>query len=271
MQSSASLNNCHELTRQLVLVTGLTALLWGFHLYARTLETGVLGVIWLGLALVIARGLFWRARIRRRAWLQVYVRPGSAWRHWLRGGVVMALVRWLLGLLLAALLLLVLVRRDQPLFWQLLLLSGPLLIALRVGWERLAARDFQPGYRQELVWSLSLRVAGATLLLALVWLFFHQPQPDLTGASLAQALWHYVDQEQARSAWLEGALQAMAAKEGLQFWLAQHLVSVPGAHWLGQLLLWLLLFAEQALFVGAWLLVFNGIIIKGQRYADPAS
>lgn len=268
MQFSGNLNNGPELARQLLLVTGMTAVLWGLHLFARTLETALLGLIWLGLSVVVARGLFWRQRIRRRAWLQVYVRPGSPWRHWLRGGLIMALVRWSVGLVLAALLVLVLVRREQALFWQLLLVSGPLLIALRVGWEAITARHIQCGFRQELVWSLSLRLGGALLLLALVWLFFNQPQPDLTEASLAQALWHYLDQEQAHSAWLEGALQAMAAKEGLQFWLAQNLVSVPGAHWLGQLLLWLLLFVEQALFVGAWLLVFIGIIIKGSRHAD---
>lgn len=268
MLISANANNWPELTRQLFLLAGMTGVLWGLHLFARTLDTAALVLIWLALSAVIARGLFWRQRIRRRGWLQVYVRRGSPWRHWLRGGAVMALLRLIVGLVLAAVLILVLVRREQVLFWQLLVLSGPLLLALSLGWEALSARHIQRGFRQELVWSLSLRLGGALLLLALVVLFFYQPQPDLTEASLAQALWHYVDQEQARSAWLEGALQAMAAKEGLQFWLAQHLVSVPGAHWLGQWLLWLLLFVEQALFVGAWLLVLNGIIIKRPGHAQ---
>ncbi|MDX1587974.1 MAG: hypothetical protein R3296_03470 [Oleiphilaceae bacterium] len=254
------------MARSLFLVVAMTGVLWGLHLFARTLDTPWLALIWLALSLLIARGLFWRGRIRRRVWLRVYVRATSPWRHWLRGGWLMLLLCWLAGLFLSALLMLVLVRQQQTLFWYALLASGPLLMALRVLSESLLAGHIHRGFRSELVWTLSLRVAALLLLTAMVWLFFYQPQPDLTEASVAQALWHFVDQEQARSAWLENGLQLMAAKEGLQLWLAQQLVSVPGAHWLGPLLLWLLVFAEQALFVGAWLLVFNGLILTGVRH-----
>lgn len=257
-----------EVARELLLVTAMTGLLWGLHLFARQMEAFWIALIWLTLSALIGRGLFWRGRIRRRAWLQVYVRPASPWRHRLRGGLMMALLRWLTGLFLAALLMLVLIRRDASLFWYCLLASGPLLVALRMMSEHMLAGHIQNGFRRELVWTLSLRMSGLVLLLVLVVLLFRQPQPDLTGATLGQALWHYLDQERARSPWLEQALQLMAAKEGLQYWLAQQLVSVPGAHWLGQLLLWLLVFAEQALFVGGWFLVFNGLIVRGHHHGQ---
>jgi len=74
--------------------------------------------------------------------------------------------------------------------------------------------DLNPRYRPELVWRLSLLVAGVVLVVALVLMAFLRPQPDFTEASLAQAVWHQVDQEAVRSGVLHEALRLLAAKDG---------------------------------------------------------
>jgi len=257
--------------RQLLILTGLGAALWGLQLYGRILDTPALVLVWLLLALMIARGLFWRHRIRRRAWLGAYVHEDSVWQRRLRGGVVMATRHGIAGLLLGAVLLVVLVRVSDGQVWRLLLFTGALIMAARLLTEYSARNHINPQYLPEFAWRVTLWVVGVLLLAALVWLAFSRPQPDFTEASLAQAVWHMMDQEAARSALLQEALQLLAAKEGLQFWLAQNLIEVPGAHGLAVVLFWLLIFAEQALFVGAWLLVFNGVVTGVNQNAgtDP--
>ncbi len=257
--------------RQLLVLVALSGSLWGLHLFARLLATPALLAIWLLLALLIARGLFWRHRIRRRAWLRAYIRADSAWQQRLRGGFLMALVHAATGLVLAAVLLVALTRLADTTAWRVLLGSGFLVVALRLLTERLARAHVQPDYLAEFSWRLTLWVAAVLLLAALIWLAFARPQPDFGAATLAQAVWHLADREAARSDLLRELLQLAAAKEGLQYWLAQHLVQLPVAQGFAGGLLWLLVFAGQAVFVGAWLLVLNGTLVGVASYAGSVA
>jgi hypothetical protein len=58
----------------------------------------------------------------------------------------------------------------------------------------------------------------------------------------------------------QALLQAAAAKDALRLWLAQQLMPQPGAS-LAELLGWLLVIAEEGLFVWSYLLVCNGLLI----------
>lgn len=256
--------------RQLIVLIALSGSLWGLHLFARVLATPVLLAIWVLLALLIARGLFWRHRIRRRAWLRAYVYVDSGWQRRLRGGVMMALVDTATGLVLAVVLLVALTRLGDTAVWRILVASGFLVVGLRLLTEWLARGHVQPDYLPEFSWRLALWGAAVVLLAALVWLAFGRPQPDFSQASLAQAVWHLADRETARSDLLLELLQLAAAREGLQFWLAQQLDQLPIARGFAGAVFWLLVFAGQAVFVGAWLLVLNGALAGVSTHAGTA-
>jgi hypothetical protein len=240
-------------------LTVATAAVWVFHLFGRTLPTAALGAVWAALALAIASGLFWRARIRRRAFLRAYVAPASPLVHWLRGGWLLALRQLLLAGLLALLLAVALVRTTAPV-WLVLLASVPVLTVLQALVRRGLAAHVNAGYLPELSWRICIGVVGAAMFAAVTTLAVRQAYPDFSAVSLERAVWHLADQETARSELALGLLQMAAAKDGARLWLAQQLLPAPGVS-LAQLAGWLVVVAEQALFVWSYLLMCNGILI----------
>jgi hypothetical protein len=248
------------------LITSI-ALLWLLHLFGRTLPTVVLAGAWGVLALAIAGGLFWRARIRRRAFLRAYIEPGSPLTRWLRGGWLLAARQTVVAALLAGILGVAVIRSSTPV-WMVLLLSVPVLAVTQVALRRALAVHVNDGYLPELSWRVCLVLVGAAMLVAVTALALHQPYPDFAAVSLERAVWHLVDQERARSEAALTLLQMAAAKDGARLWLAQQLMPTPGAslaQWAG----WLVVVAEQALFVWSYLLMCNGILI-GMNSRDRA-
>jgi len=248
------------LLRDLLCLLGAAALAWVYYVYARVLPTPALLLAWGVFTALIATALFHRARIRRRAFLAVYVAEASPLQRWLRGGVVLALRPVLLGALLALLLMVALARIAEPRTWLALIAAGPVLVLLRAWWFRRLAGHAGPLYLPILSWRAAALPVGAALTVLLVWLAFHQAYPDFAGVSLERAVWHLVDQEQARSDPAQVLLQAAAAKDGLRLWLAQQLMPAPAASLL-QLLGWLLVLAEEVLFVWSYLLLSHGLLI----------
>lgn len=230
------------------------------HLYGRVLPGPALFAAWLGLATVIAGGGFVRQRLRRRVFLDAYVREASPLQRWLRGGPLMFSWQWLLGMLLSAVLMVTLVRLSEPV--EGLLLSGGLLLlaplyALNQAW---LGRHVAPGYLPEMAWRLTQGVLFGVLLVVLGVLALWREQPSLEGISLDSALWHFVDAEQARSPVLLILLQLAAALEGLRLWLAQQLIPVlewSALAWPA----WLLVLARQALVIWAWLRLGSGTLM----------
>jgi hypothetical protein len=251
------------LLRDLAVLLVATALLWAFHLFGRTLPTTVLAAAWGAMALAICGGLFWRARIRRRAFLRVYLAPASPLLHWLRGGWLMALRQLLLAALLALLLAVALVRASTPV-WLVLLAAVPVLPLAHALVRRALARHVNAGYLPELGWRISLWLVGALMFGAVTGIALRQAHPEFGGVTLERAVWHLVDQERARSEPAEVMLQLAAAKDAARLWLAQQLMPAPGLS-LAQLTGWLVVVAEQALFVWSYLLMCNGILLGANR------
>lgn len=238
---------------------GALALAWGFHVYARVLPTGMLVASWGVFALLIATGAFHRARLRRRAFLAVYIAGDSPLQGWLRGGVLMGLGAVVTGSVLALALMVGLARSTDPWQWMALVAGVPLLVALRAALMHRMARHAHPVFLPLLSWRVAALASGAVLVAAFVWLAYYQVYPAFAGVSLERAVWHMVDQEQVRSAPWRGLLEAMAAVDGLRHWLAQQLLPAPGTsflHFVG----WLLLLAEQSLFVWSYLLMGYGVL-----------
>ena len=238
---------------------GALALAWVFHVYARVLPSTALVALWGVFAGLIAAALFHQARVRRRAFLAVYVATASPLQNWLRGGIFMALAALAAGGILALVLMSSLARIEDPWQWLALLAAVPGLVLLRASLWRRLARHASPLYVAVLSWRVAALVIGVALVVAFVFLALHQAYPAFAKVSLERAVWHMIDQEYARSAPWQGVLEARAGLDGLRLWLAQQLMPAPGAS-LPQMLGWALVFAEQMLFVWSYLLMGYGVL-----------
>jgi hypothetical protein len=252
--------NPGQLLRDMLCLLGATALAWGFHFSARILPTPWLVACWGLCTVLIAAALLRRARIRRRAFLTVYIAAASPMQGWLRGGLLLALRPALLAAVLALLLLAALARVSDPRVWMALIGSVPLLALMRAWLLGRLAAHAGALYLPILSWRLAALGVGAALTLFLALLAYHQSYPDFAAVSLERAVWHLVDQEQARSEPARLLIQAAAAKDGVRLWLAQQLMPAPATS-LVQGLGWLLVLAEEGLFVWSYLLFGHGILI----------
>jgi hypothetical protein len=256
------------MTRLLVdmfILLAFAALLWVFHLYSRLLTDLVLLSIWLSFTLIITSGLVWRGRLRRRSFLAVYIAAESSLQQLLRGGLLMILSKLLLAMILAMLLIIVLIRSAQPSVWIVLIMVAPLLVLLRTGVQDVFKAHVSPIYRSEFSLRISLPLMGIPLIALLIYLSMYRSYPDFTAISLERAVWHMVEQEQARSETLLTGLQIAAASDALRLWLAQQLLpmlGVPLFQWLG----WLLIFVRETVFVWSYLLLCQGVLLGVNRH-----
>ncbi|HEX5418360.1 MAG TPA: hypothetical protein VFY39_00035 [Gammaproteobacteria bacterium] len=253
--------------RDTLVLFALTGAIWLLHVYGRTLPSLVLAAAWAALTAIIAWGLFKRARIRRAAFLLAYVEPSSPLSRCLRGGFIMAAHAGLLAAALALVLMLAVIRLADGAAWVVLVVSAPAFVLTRALAARVFGRHARRGYLPELAWRTTAAVVGAFMFAALVWLAFHRSYPALGGVGLDQAVWHFVDAEQARSAWVGILLKIAAAKDGLRLWLAEQLMPRPGAS-LVQAAGWLIVLAEDAVFVWSYLLLYGGVLVSGRGAAS---
>ncbi len=247
---------------------GALVLAWVFHVYARVLPSAALAVVWCAFTVLIAAALFHQARVRRRAFLAVYVAPTSPLQNWLRGGVFMALGSLAAGGILALVLMTSLARIAGPWQWLALLAAVPALVLVRASLWRRLARHASPHYVAVLSWRVAALVIGVALVAGFVLLALYQAYPAFADVSLERAVWHMIDQEHARSAPWQGLLEARAGLDGLRLWLAQQLMPAPGDSFL-QMLGWALVFAEQMLFAWSYLLMSFGVL-KGMGAHERA-
>lgn len=250
--------------RALFALLVLTAALWLLNVFGRTLPTPALILAWLAATGAIGTALFRRARIRRAAFLAAYVRTGSTLQRRLAGGPLLAARCALVAAAVAILLLTALIRLEDRAAWIVLVACAPLLVATHALAARALAQHSSSAYLPEIAWRVTALLVGAAMVAALVWLAFHRAQPDFGQATLEQAVWHLVDAERARSGPAEALLQAAAAKDALRLWLAQQLMPSPGAS-LTQAAGWLIVLAEEALFVWSYLSLCSATLLGAPR------
>lgn len=245
--------------RDMLALLALTGAVWLVHIYGRRWPTAVVVLVWAALTALIAFALLRRARIRRAAFLAAYVHTGSPLARIFRGGWLMAARTLVLGAVLALLLGIALLRLE-PAEWLVLLGAVPVVVLARTVATHALAPHTSSGYLAELTWRITIPAVGTVLVAALAALSFHHAHPALGGVSLEQAVWHFVDAEHARSAAVEVLLQLAAAKDGLRLWLAQQLMPAPGTS-LAQAFGWLILLAEESLFVWSYLLPCSAVLM----------
>ena len=248
-----------KVLRQSSFLLLLTAALWLLFLYGAVLSSTALGVVFIAAWAVMTRGLLIRVRTRRRAWLALYLRQESIYSRLLRGGLLMSLVCAAIAAMLTLFLLVTLMRRDDGALWQALLLSTLLLFPVQQWLSTRFARHINPQFLAEFAWRTAALGLGLCLLGFLGWHGFHQQYPNLTEASLPQAVWYFVDNESARSPQLLVLLQLSAALDGFSQWLAQQLLPAPVSSFT-QAGAWVLLFVRESLFVWSFLIMCRGML-----------
>lgn len=249
----------NEILKQMLGLVALTAALWLVYLYGRVLSSTVLILIWVTTSALLGLGLWQRAKTRRRVWLAAYLRPDSGAFKLLRGGVLMALGQVAVAIVMGLYLLLAILRLDTAWQWQGLLCAALALPVLAALLARLLRAQVVPGLCEELGLRFALNLLAGALLLYLIWQALNIQYPDFRDASLEQAVWFAVSNEQARSSMLLTLLEMGLAVDGLQAWLAQHLLPTPGtSFW--QAAAWCIVLAREALFVWSYLLLCRGAL-----------
>jgi hypothetical protein len=268
MNARPDLSAASRVLRDMLLLLAVVAALWALHLFGRTLNTLAIATAWGALALVIAAGHFARARTRRRAFLAVYLRADSALAHRLRGGWLMGLRAAATGIVFATVLGVAVLRLDLTAAWIAMIAAALLLPLLRAVTARWLAPQAGEVYLPELSWRVAIPALGVVLTAVLVTIAFHRPYPDFGAIGLESAVWHLVEQETARSEPARLLLEVSAAKDALRLWLAQQLMPDPGVsfvHALG----WLIVLAEEVLFVWSYLMLLSAVLIGADLHDRP--
>jgi hypothetical protein len=246
--------------RDMLWLLALSAALWLLHRYGRVLPDTALLAVGVPVTALLTFGLFWRRRVRRRAFIAAYVAPGSPLGHWLRGGWLLAASQSVVAVVLALVLIIALVRLRDPRVWIVLVAAGPVLVLLQRGVRGLLRAHASAVYLPALSWRVSVLLTAALMLASLVIMTLQQAYPAFAGVSLERAVWHLADQEQARGEVAQLLMQMAAAKDALRLWLAQQLMPTPGTSLL-QLLGWLLVLADELLFVWSYLLLCQALLV----------
>lgn len=248
----------------MLVLVALTAALWTLHLYARVVPTSAVIGAWVLLAAGLGMALTSQARLRRRGWLLVYLRPGAGLFFRLRGGVLMGLVQGLLGAGLALLFLIAIMRSTDSFVWIALLAIAVLLPPLSALLRKALRTQANEGYLGELAWRTVSTLLGVIVLAVLAWRALQLSYPDFGDVTLEQAVWHLVGQQNARSDWALTMLQVAAAGDGLRLWLGQQLLPTPGTS-LWQSLGWAVLLAQEAVFVWSYLLLCRALVLPAPK------
>ena len=172
--------------------------------------------------------------------------------------------------MLAVILLTALVRLQETASWAVLIGGALAAGAAFTAWKGVLRPEISPRYLPEAAWRLTLAVVGTGMATALIALAFHRPYPELGGVTLERAVWHFVDQEHARSAWAQLLLQLAGAKDALRLWVAQQLMPQPGLS-AGQALGWVIVLAEEVIFVWSYLSYLCPVLIGSTANDDRDS
>ncbi len=230
--------------------------LLGWTLSGRALAGVLFLPLWVLATQLIAAGSLEAARLRRRVWLEQYLRDDSPWYGWLRGGTMMVVRHQFMGALLA-LVLLVKLRLLSPVLWPLLLLVVPGLVVAQRLLRRNLARHVLAPHLSAVTRRLVVVPAAVMLTLLLVVAALWLPQPWLVGLGWEEAIARHLP-DASRGAVLGFFERLATLAEITQHWSMQNAVerfrlATPVA-----MLGWLLLLLIQSTFAWAYVRLLVG-------------
>jgi hypothetical protein len=239
----------------LLLVVG--ALYFSSGSFARWSDQGVT-LACLLLAIPLLWTLFWRAKVRRRAFRDFYLHADSGWHRWIRGGVVMLGTRALVALGLALLLVIGLARTESRVFWGALVFAALTWMSSHGVLARRVATQAHPRFHRLLATRLHGYAWFGGLLLLLCGLAFFEPVPDVRGLTLDEAVLRFTQGYPAASRLLDWGLVATEALRAIPHWLMQNLGQDLPGRLLG-LLAWSLVLAREWVFAWPLVLLFQAV------------
>ncbi|SFU35043.1 hypothetical protein [Halomonas korlensis] len=224
--------------------------------------------VWVIATQLIVAGSLESARLRRRAWLGQYLREGSPWHRWLRGGVVMVVRHQLMGAGLA-LVLLVELRLLPLVYWPLLLLGAVVMVVARHLLRRRLARHVIARHVAAVTRRLLMLPTAGLLIIALVMAALWLPQPYLVGLSWEEALLDHL-QGRENDSLLGFFVRLGSTAEITQIWVMQNAVQNLQVTNPAALLGWVLLLLTQSAFAWAYvrLLVGADVLRREGRHDD---
>ncbi|MDI5893258.1 hypothetical protein [Halomonas rhizosphaerae] len=235
-------------------LTVLVLLVWS--LSGRDLAGVLFLPIWVLATQLIVAGSLEAARLRRRAWLDQYLRDDSPWHGWLRGGAMMVVRHQLLGALLA-LVLLVKLRLLAPPLWPVVLAGVPGLVVAQDLLRRRLARhvitEHLPAVTRRLVVVPTAGLLALILVVATLWL----PQPWLVGLGWEEAILRHFPGDTG-GAVLGFFERLVAIAEISQHWTMQNAEERFGLAMPLAMLGWSLLLLTQSTFAWAYVRLLVG-------------
>lgn len=245
-------------SRHLFALMALIALLLASNRLVPAVSDVGAGLAILAFALPITALLFWRRRLRRRAFLDIYLNSTSYWHRWLRGGAPMLLIQFATAIILSAFLLVGLMRAETEWFWLTLLGILPVWVFSHPFFARYVSRHFSTRYCRLMTDWLHGWTHAAILLLAIVAWSFFQPVPDVSGASLNNAIRIFADKPRVESDVLQLGLIVSGALAAIPNWLIQNYDAYFPSLLL-RLLLWAFIILREWLFVLPLMLLFQSV------------
>ena len=169
---------------------------------------------------LISLGLLEAAFMRRRAFLNQYLKPEHTYYRLLRGGLLLLIWQMLKALSLSLWLLLALLLLE----WQAILLLGvdTLLLALGYQWYQIHFQTFIHGpYILMISRQYLVRLNTVLLTTGLLLLEFFMPHPNYQALAWNEAIQYEVGQIQTQCHFLGLLVRLMVALNVLGWWLAQ--------------------------------------------------
>jgi hypothetical protein len=212
------------------------------------------------IVLFVLLGMLEVGLLRRRAFLNMYLRRDSLFFRLLRGGILLFLWQTLKAVVLGVLLVIGSISWS-PETWLVLgadalLLPAAYLLALRA-----TASHARPEFQGMLVRRILTPVNAFAALLVIVAVEFHTPHPDLRDRTLVEAVRERTEQVQTQCEGVGILARGAAAVETASWWLAEtqftrrELLSVAPAAWLAFL-------GASLTFLWAWSRLLLGTLVS---------
>ncbi|WP_339843627.1 hypothetical protein [uncultured Halopseudomonas sp.] len=251
-----------------VMLTGLRGLLIiifsGWTLLSDPLQGWLFLPLWMLASWLILSSSLEAARLRRRAWLEQYLLPGSWWVRWLHGGLLMLF--WHLSwAVLLALFMLVRLLQLESVLWLLLASSLPLLWLLEAGLAKGLRDHAKPQLRTVLARRLLVPIAAGVLVLGYLLVMLNLSQPDMRGMGLAQALSVNLPTEHSNLTLLSLLQRSYQLFDITLQWSLQNALGDRDTGGTLGVLAWSLLLLGGGAFIWAWTRLLVGVATLRER------
>ena len=206
------------------------------------------------------------AMLRRRAFLNLYLRPESVLFRLLRGGALLHLRQMLKALLLGVLLAIGSVSWS-PETWLVLGADTVVLAGAYVLTVRVASSHARPEFQGMLARRLLTPVNTLALTLVITLVELHSPHPDLRDLTLIDAVRERMEQVEAACEGVGILTRGGTAVETISWWLAETQLTRPRAQSIAPLA-WLAFLGSSLTFLWAWSRLLLGTLVPPSRLRD---